>query len=210
MSKLVLIESLNAAEGNVLTESVNGGKDMYLSGVFMQAEQKNRNGRIYPLTEMVTAVSTLNESIKNYGGVMGELDHPDSRLSINLDRVSHIITELRMDGNNVVGKMKILDTPVGQIAKTIAQSGVRFGVSSRGTGMVNENSMVSNFNLNTIDLVATPSGPGCYPNSIYEGLEELKSCRNVLSLAEALKHDPNAQEYFKKAILTFVNDLYKK
>lgn len=209
MKPTILVEHINASTGNIITESVNNGNEVFLSGVFMQAELKNRNGRIYPVTEMATAVGVMNENIKNYGGVFGELDHPADRISINLDRVSHVITELYMDGNNVVGKMKVLDTPVGQIAKVIAKSGVRFGVSSRGTGMVNENSTVSNFNLQTIDIVATPSAAGAYPNTIYEGLEELKSGRQVLTLAEAVKNDPEAQKYLNEAITKFVSELLK-
>lgn len=209
MKQTILVEHLNASQGNIITETVNDGKNMFLSGCFMQAELKNRNGRIYPLQEMSNAVSVMNENIKNYGGIFGELDHPADRLSVNLDRVSHVITELYMDGNNVMGKMKILDTPVGQIAKTIAQSGVRFGVSSRGTGMVNEDSRVSNFSLQTIDIVATPSAAGAYPNSIYEGLEELKTGKQVLSLSEAVKNDPDAQKYLNEAIQKFVSELLK-
>lgn len=210
MKQTILVEHINASMGNIITESVENGKDVFLSGVFMQAEMKNRNGRIYPMSEMTTAVGVMNENIKNYGGVFGELDHPADRISINLDRVSHVITELYMDGNNVMGKMKILDTPVGQIAKTIARSGVRFGVSSRGTGMVNENSTVSNFNLQTIDIVATPSAMGAYPNTIQEGLEELKTGRQVLTLSEAVKNDPEAQKYLNEAITKFVQEILKK
>lgn len=209
MKQTILVEHLNAAQGNIITESMNDGKNMFLSGIFMQAEQKNRNGRIYPLQEMTNAVSAMNENIKNYGGVFGELDHPADRISVNLDRVSHVITELYMDGQNVMGKMKILDTPVGQIAKTIAQSGVRFGVSSRGTGMVNEDSRVSNFSLQTIDIVATPSALA-YPNAVFEGLEELKTGRQVLSLSEAVKNDPAAQKYLNEAITKFVYEILKK
>jgi hypothetical protein len=210
MSNIVLIESMSASESNIITESISGDKNLYLSGIFMQAEIKNRNGRIYPLQEISNAVSVMNESIKEYGGIFGELDHPSDRLSINLDRVSHVITELYMDGNNVCGKMKVLDTPVGLIAKEIAKSGVRFGVSSRGSGSVNENSHVSNFACQTIDLVATPSANRAYPNSIYEGLDELKSGRKVLSLAEAVRNDPDAQKYLKESIEQFVSDLFNK
>ena len=111
-----------------------------------------------------------------------------------------------MQGSNVIGKMKILDTPVGLIAKELAKSGVRYGVSSRGTGVVSEG-MVSNFNLQTIDLVATPSAQGAYPSTVYEGLEELKSGRKVMTLAEAIRHDPSAQKYLSDAIKTFIKDM---
>lgn len=209
MKHQMLVEHLNAAQGNIITEAVNDGKNVFLSGIVMQANIQNRNGRIYPLDEMTNAVNSMRQSIKEYGGVFGELDHPADRISINLDRVSHVITEVYMDGNNVMGKMKILDTPTGLIAKEIAKSGVRYGVSSRGTGVVSEG-IVSNFSLQTIDLVATPSAQGAYPSTVYESLQELKSGRKVMTLAESLREDEAAQKYFSKAVRDFINELYNK
>ena len=209
MKTSILIEHLNASQGNIITEASNDGKNVYLTGVVMQADIQNRNGRIYPLSEMAVAVANMSQSIKEYGGVFGELDHPADRIGINLDRVSHVITEVYMDGSNVMGKMKLLDTPVGLIAKELAKSGVRYGVSSRGTGVVSE-SMVSNFSLQTIDLVATPSAQGAYPTPVYEALEELKSGRKLLTLAESLREDPEAQKYFSAAIRDFVSDITRK
>lgn len=208
MKQTILVEHLNAATGNILTEASQDGRNVYLSGVVMQADIKNRNGRIYPMTEMAMAVKGMNESIKEYGGVFGELDHPADRISINLDRVSHVITEVYMDGSNVMGKMKLLDTPVGLIAKELAKSGVRYGVSSRGTGVVNE-SVVSNFSLQTIDLVATPSAQGAYPTTMFEALEEQKG-RKVLTLAEAVREDPSAQKYFESEIKKFLASIKVK
>lgn len=204
----ILIEHLNASQGNIITESEQGGKNVHLSGVVMQAEIKNRNGRIYPMNEMATAVANMSHDIKEYGGVYGELDHPADRISINLAHVSHVITGVWMEGNNVMGKMKLLDTPAGLIAKELAKSGARYGVSSRGTGVVNE-SVVSNFNLQTIDLVATPSAHGAYPTPVYEALEELKSGRKVLTLTEAIRHDKDAQDYLLKSIKKFVEEYTK-
>ena len=209
MNQTVLIESLTAAQGNIITEASNDGKEVYLTGIVMQADVTNRNGRVYPMTEMAAAVAGMAQSIKEYGGVFGELDHPADRISINLDRVSHVITEVYMDGSNVMGKMKLLDTPVGQIAKVLAKSGVRYGVSSRGTGVVSE-SVVSNFNLQTIDLVATPSAQGAYPNTVYEALEELKTGRKLLTLNEQLRDDPAAQKYIAGAVKDFVAELLRK
>lgn len=208
MKQTLLVEALTAAQGNIITEAVNDGKNVFLSGIVMQADVQNRNGRIYPLSEMTIAVKNMNESIKEYGGVFGELDHPADRIGINLDRVSHVITEVYMDGSNVMGKMKLLDTPVGLIAKELAKSGVRYGVSSRGTGVVSEG-MVSNFSLQTIDLVATPSAQGAYPNTIYEALEEQKG-RKILTLAEAVREDAAAQKYFVEEIRKFVSEISKK
>ena len=208
MKQAILVEHLNAAQGNIITEAVNDGKNVFLSGIVMQADIQNRNGRIYPLAEMTAAVNSMRQSIQEYGGVFGELDHPADRISINLDRVSHVITEVYMDGSNVMGKMKILDTPVGLIAKELAKSGVRYGVSSRGTGVVSEG-MVSNFNLQTIDLVATPSAQGAYPTTMFEALEEQKG-RKVLTLAEAVREDPEAQKFFESEVKKFLESLRKK
>lgn len=208
MKQAILVEHLNAAQGNIITEAVNDGKNVFLSGIVMQADIQNRNGRIYPLAEMTAAVNSMRQSIQEYGGVFGELDHPADRISINLDRVSHVITEVYMDGSNVMGKMKILDTPVGLIAKELAKSGVRYGVSSRGTGVVSEG-MVSNFNLQTIDLVATPSAQGAYPTTMFEALQEQKG-RKVLTLAEAVREDPEAQKFFESEVKKFFESLRKK
>lgn len=206
----ILTESITPAEGNIITESVDNGKDMFLHGIFMQAEIENRNKRKYPLSEMVNAVTSLNEQIQSYGGIFGELDHPSSRLNIALDRISHVITEIHMDGNNAVGRAKLLNTPVGLIAKELAKSGVKYGVSSRGAGELNESGVVSNFKIVTIDLVATPSAAGAVPNTIYEGLVETKIGNSVMSLAEALKQDETAQKYFKNSIQKFIKDVLKQ
>ncbi len=210
MKTQLLVESISANEGNIITEAVSDGKHVYLKGVFMQANVKNRNGRVYPITEMQSAVNKMNENIKQYGGVFGELDHPNG-IQINMDRISHVITECYMDGNNVIGKAKLLDTPMGKIAKELANSGVRYGVSSRGTGTVNESDgTVSGFSLVTVDLVATPSAPGAYPQSVMESLETLKSGQKVLTLAEAIQYDPKAQKFFKESIKEFLKDISKK
>lgn len=206
---ILLVEHLNAAQGNIITESVNSGKDVYLSGIMMQADIQNRNGRIYPLNEMKAAVDLMNTAIKEYGGVFGELDHPADRLIVNLKEVSHAITELYMRGSDVYGKMVLTETPMGDIARGLAKTGVRFGVSSRGSGMVNENAMVSNFNLQTIDIVATPSAQGAYPMPVMESLHESKVGSRVLTLAEALRQDPAAQKYFMTEIKQLVEQMMK-
>lgn len=208
MKEQLLIESIDASEGNIITESSTNTKDVFLHGIFMQAEQKNRNGRVYPLTEMTMAVNAANEHIKEYGGLAGELDHPADRLTIAMDRVSHIITELYVDSNNVIGKAKLLDTPMGQIAKEIARSGMRYGVSSRGAGNVNESTgQVSGFRLVTIDIVAMPSAHGAIPNTVYESLERYNKGDVVLSLADAVRNDAAAQKYFKEEMRKFISTI---
>lgn len=200
----ILIEELTPTESHLVTEATQDGKDMYLSGVFMQAELKNRNGRIYPLAEITRAVESAQQRIKEQNGIFGELDHPQT-LNINLDRISHAITDIRMEGNNAMGRAKLLNTPMGNIAKELVKSGVRLGVSSRGAGSVNE-STVSDFNFVTIDIVATPSAPGAMPDTVYESLQSSMNGRKVLTLAEQVQEDPEAQEYFKRAIMKFLNE----
>lgn len=204
-----LIETIEPEAGNIITEAVNdknGNKKFCLKGVFMQANVKNRNGRVYPLSEISNAVNNAANSIKTHGGIFGELDHP-AQLTINMDRVSHVIKELYMDGGNAVGKAELLDTPMGQIAKTLAESGARYGVSSRGTGDVGDDGNVSKFNFVTIDLVITPSAPGAMPDPLYESLQQDINGRNIISLAESVKHDPKAQEYLKKEIIKFFSNI---
>lgn len=200
----LLIEELTPSESHIVTESTEDGKDMYLSGIFMQAEIKNRNGRVYPMSEIAKAVNTAQEQIKEHNGIFGELDHPQT-LTINLDRISHAITDIRMEGNNAVGRAKLLETPMGQIAKELVKSGVRIGVSSRGAGAINE-STVADYNFVTVDIVATPSAPGAMPNTVYESLQMSTNGRKVLTLAEQVKEDPEAQEYFKREFMKFLNE----
>lgn len=206
----LLIEQLVPSEGNIITESKQSGKDVWIQGIFMQAEMKNRNGRNYPLNEMVNAVKQANMLIEENGGIFGELDHPQT-ITINMDRISHVITELYMDGTNVIGKAKLLDTPMGLIAKELAKSGCRYGVSSRGAGTVNESGQVSGFGLVTVDLVCTPSASSAVPNVIYESIENASNGKQIITLAEQVRHDDSAQKYFQKEILKFLNEgLFKK
>ena len=202
---LILIEHVTAMEGGIITEAAHDGKNVFLKGTFMQAEIQNRNKRRYPLAEINSAVVKAQEQIKSHGGIFGELDHPQN-ITINMDRISHVITEMYMDGNNAIGKAKLLDTPMGLIAKELARSGVRYGVSSRGAGQVNESGDVSGFMLITVDLVATPSAPGAMPNTVYESLEASTAGRKVLTLAESVSADPDAQKYFEREIMKFLNE----
>ena len=159
--------------GCVIEERKNGGKNTFLEGVFMQAENKNKNGRIYTREVLTSAVDRfVNEQVIT-GRAVGELNHPDSP-SINLDKVSHRITELKWDGNNVMGKALILDTPMGQIVKGLVEGGVQLGVSSRGMGSLDfkngANYVRDDFMLNTIDIVQDPSAPNAFVNGIMEGV----------------------------------------
>jgi len=196
------------ADSELIVEASADGKDLFLSGIMMQGGMKNRNGRIYSVDDISKAVTGINERLKNKESIMGELDHPQS-LSINLDRVSHIITEAHMDGDNAHGKMKILDTPMGNIAKTLINAGVKIGVSSRGQGAVGNGGNVSNFVFAALDIVATPSAPDAYPQGIMEALNIATNyiATPAVSLTESIKNDKKAQAELQSAILGFIKGL---
>lgn len=203
MNHQILVEQLLPNEANMICESASA--DMFLRGTLMQAATKNRNGRNYPLQEIKNAVTSLAEQIKNGNYCLGELEHPDG-LSVSLKNASHAITEIAMDGNNAVGKLKLLKTPMGNIARAIVESGVRIGISSRGAGSVNEAGIVSGYSVVTCDLVATPSCVDAML-SISESLQS-KTGNKVLTLAEAMQQDPKAQKYFAKEIKTFIDRMF--
>ena len=159
----------------ILTEEKNGKKLLYIEGVFLQSELKNRNGRMYPFSVLEREVGRYNEEYIKSKRALGELGHPDGP-TINLDRVSHRITSLRAEGNNFVGKAQILDTPMGNIAKSLLGEGVQLGVSSRGMGSIQKsedcNVVADDFMLTTAaDIVADPSAPDAFVNGIMEGKE---------------------------------------
>ena len=167
-----LREHLTFDQAQVTLESQGEGenKNLYLKGICIQGGVKNANQRVYPVSEIGNAVRTLKDQIDGGYSVLGEVDHPDD-LKVNLDRVSHMITDMWMDGPNGFGKMKILPTPMGNLVKTMLESGVKLGVSSRGSGEVNESTgEVNGFEIITVDVVAQPSAPGAYPTPIYEHL----------------------------------------
>lgn len=189
-------------------ENAHGGKDLYLKGVCIQGGVRNANQRVYPVNEIGRAVKTLNDQIAGGYSVLGEVDHPEG-LNINLDRVSHMITEMWMDGPNGYGKMKILPTPMGNLVKTMLEAGVKLGVSSRGSGNVAEDGSgeVSDFEIITVDCVAQPSAPGAYPTPIYEHLMNARGGMRAYELAEATKHDEKAQKYLKESLLNIISGL---
>lgn len=159
----------------VLVEESNGKKNLYIEGVFLQGDIKNRNGRVYPFSVLEREVGRYNESYVAAGRALGELGHPDGP-TVNLDRVSHKIVSLRAEGSNFIGKAQILSTPMGNIAKSLLESGVKLGVSSRGMGSIEEkngaNYVRDDFMLATAaDIVADPSAPDAFVNGIMEGKE---------------------------------------
>ena len=150
-------------------------KQQYIKGIFMQSDIQNQNGRVYPFSVLKRQVNEFNEKFVKQDRALGELGHP-SGPSVNLDRVSHIITELYEDGKNFMGKAKIIDTPNGKIVKNLLESGVRLGVSSRGLGSIKTNragvnEVQDDFVLSTVDIVSDPSAPDAFVNGIMEGRE---------------------------------------
>lgn len=203
---LYLRENLTFDAARIVVEGTEG-KDLYMKGICIQGGVKNANERVYPVSEIEKAVQTLNEQITSGYSVLGEVDHPDD-LKVNLDRVSHMITEMWMDGPNGFGKLKILPTPMGQLVKTMLESGVKLGVSSRGSGNVNEaNGHVSDFEIVTVDVVAQPSAPNAYPKAIYEGLMNMKYGHKVFEMAKEAGGDNKVQRYLKSEVVKLIKDL---
>lgn len=206
--KSLIRENLSFDQARCVVESdEKDGKNLYLKGICIQGGIRNANQRVYPVSEIGNAVKTLNDQISNGYSVLGEVDHPDD-LKVNLDRVSHMITEMWMDGPNGYGKMKILPTPMGNLVRTMLESGVKLGVSSRGSGNVNEGSgTVSDFEIITVDVVAQPSAPGAYPTVIYEHLMNSRGGYRAIQVANEVKEDPKAQKYLKESLLQIIKGL---
>ena len=188
-----------------ITES-NDGKDLFMQGLFIQGDVKNQNGRVYPKDEIRKAVESVKSRLSSGETVMGELDHPEE-LQINLDRVSHIITDMHCDDSNGLGKLKIIETPMGNIARALLKAGAKLGVSSRGSGNVNESGKVSDFDIVTVDIVAQPSAPDAYPKTIYESLFNMRGGAVLHELASSVTHDKSAEKYLMKSITDFINEL---
>ena len=203
-----LREHLTFDQANIVLEGANEGKDLYLKGIMIQGGVRNANQRVYPVNEIGRAVKTLNDQITGGYSVLGEVDHPEG-LNINIDRVSHMITETWMEGDNGYGKLKILPTPMGNLVKTMLEAGVKLGVSSRGSGNVAEDgsNTVSDFEIITVDVVAQPSAPGAYPTPIYETLMNTRGGMKAWELAQATKHDTKAQKYLKESLISMISKL---
>ena len=207
---LQLRETLTFDQAGIVVESKdeNNGKSLYMKGICIQGGVKNANQRVYPVNEIQRAVSTLNDQIKGGYSVLGEVDHPEG-LNINLDRVSHMVNEMWMDGPNGYGKLKVLPTPMGALVKTMLESGVKLGVSSRGSGNVMEDGsgQVSDYEIITVDVVAQPSAPGAYPTPIYEHLLNARGGYKALELAREVRGDDKAQKYLKESLVNIIKGL---
>ncbi len=207
-----LREVIAPSAAHITTESRDngqGGKDLFMQGIFIQGDKRNQNQRVYPVNEITSAVKTLKEKIAGGYTVLGEADHPDD-LNINLDRVSHMIVDMDMNGADGVGKLKMLPTPMGNICKTLLESGVKLGVSSRGSGNVDGSGNVSEFEIVTVDIVANPSAPDAYPDPIYEHLMNHRRANSIWDVATNVKHDSKAQKYLKEEMIHFIQDLGRK
>jgi len=203
-----LSEILTFDQAKMVVESANEGKDLYMKGICIQGGVRNANQRVYPVNEIGRAVKTLNDQVTGGYSVLGEVDHPEG-LNINLDRVSHMITEMWMEGDNGYGKLKVLPTPMGSLVKTMLENGVKLGVSSRGSGNVSEsgNGEVSEFEIITVDVVAQPSAPGAYPTPIYEQLMNARGGMKAYQLAREVQGDKKAQKYLKDSLINVISRL---
>ena len=209
MKKLTLAEHLSYDQAKIVLESEEGSdgkKSLHLNGICIQGDIRNANQRVYSSQEIGKAVKTLNEQIAGGYSVLGEVDHPQD-LKINLDRVSHMITKMWMDGPNGYGKLKIIPTPMGQLVRTMLESGCKLGVSSRGSGEVDGSGNVQGFEIITVDIVAQPSAPGAYPTPVYEHLMNNTGGYKAYQIAQEVKGDPQAQKYLAESLKRIISSL---
>lgn len=192
-----------------LVEQEGEKKKTYLSGIMSVADEKNRNGRVYSRDDLIKVEQQINDSAKLGRHILGEISHPSS-LEINLENVVHRLVEAKMEGNELRFKAEILENhPKGAIVKSLLDSGVQIGVSTRGSGQVNENTgAVSNYRFVTLDCVSVPSCPHSYPETIEEQLQMYGRGEIITDLSESLAHDPIAQAYFQIEMRKFIESLY--
>ena len=207
--KTTLSEHLSFDQAKIVLErdeGSDGKKSLHLNGICIQGDIRNANQRVYSSEEIGRAVKTLNEQIAGGYSVLGEVDHPQD-LKINLDRVSHMITKMWMDGPNGYGKLKILPTPMGQLIQTMLESGVKLGVSSRGSGEVDSSGKVQGFEIITVDVVAQPSAPGADPTPVYEHLINNTGGYKAYQIAQEVQGDPKAQKYLAESLKKIISGL---
>jgi hypothetical protein len=200
----------------IITEEHDGKKAYFIEGVFMQSDIKNRNGRVYPNGVLVKEAMRYNKEFVESNRAMGELGHPEGP-QLNLDRVSHIIKEMKVDGKNIWGKAKVMDTPYGKIVKNMIDEGVKFGVSSRGVGSLKTtkdgiNEVQNDFNLAAVDIVADPSAPDAFVEGVMEGKEwvyENGNWRQVEAIRQTIKRTSkrNLEEVKLQAFNAFLRGL---
>lgn len=207
----ILTERLTFDQAGMVVEAIQSDnkessqKSLYLKGVFIQGGVRNFNERVYPVREISKAVDRVTEILSKGESVLGECDHPEE-LTINLDRVSHLITQMWMEGPNGMGKLKILPTPKGNIIRTFIEADVKLGVSSRGVGNVDDRGEVSGFEIITVDIVARPSAPDAYPKPVYESLNTRRG-KIIEDLANAAINDPMALRFLKEEMMKAIKEL---
>lgn len=209
----ILTEKLTWDQAKIVTEgggtNENGKpRDLYMKGIFIQGSVRNHNQRMYPVSEIQRAVNSVKRIIDNGETVWGEADHPEG-LNINLDRISHMVVDMWTEGQNGMGKLKIVNTPLGQLCRTLIESGGKLGVSSRGSGSVNESSgEVSDFEIITVDIVARPSAPNAYPDPLWESLLNYRRGPIIQDLAHGAVFDfknKNVQKLLKEEVMDWMN-----
>jgi len=198
-----LISEFTDQNIEIITEAKDGKKKYIIEGVFAQANAKNRNGRVYPIEVMESAIGKYNDTQVSKGRAVGELNHPEGP-TVNLDKVSHKIEKLQFEGNDVMGKATVLDTPMGQIVQGLLEGGVQLGVSTRGMGslMQQNGAMVvkNDYLLNAIDIVQDPSAPSAFVNGIMEGVEwvwnnGIIEAQTIEKMETEIKKAPRADLY---------------
>lgn len=186
-------------------EGATARKKLYMTGIFIQGSVRNQNRRIYPVEEIRNAVTSVQKTIDNGDAVLGELDHPEE-LNINLDRVSHVIRKMWYEEGNGYGKLEVLNTPMGCIAKELLDAGILLGVSSRGSGNLDSNGYVSDFEIITVDIVARPSAPEAKPKAIYEARQGRRGAI-IDDLAYSATHDDRAKKFLAEELKAFIDKL---
>ncbi|ASV44108.1 prohead protease [Salicola phage SCTP-2] len=212
MQNQVLREHLGYTQAGLsLNESYdnNGNKDLHLEGLFIQGDVENHNGRVYPSSQIRTAVDDVKDRISKGYSVLGEADHPDD-LTVNLDRVSHMIVDMWLNQSDGYGKLKILPTPMGQIISTLLENKAKLGVSSRGSGTLSNTGKVSEYEIITVDIVANPSAPDAYPKPIYESLMNMHGGEQMKNLARESLVESRARRELANNIKKFIGELNKK
>lgn len=212
LEQYILNEVISPNEVNckVLLEAASDPskpKTMYFQGIFVQAEIKNQNGRIYPLSEIRNAVNDINDRIKSGYSILSTSDHPVDTIETSISDVCGNIEKMWMDGNNGMGKMRILPTPVGNIVRTLLENDIKLGCSSRGTGEIGYNGVVENYQIQTVDIVTTPSGPDCYPVPVLESMRNRRYGKEITKLSHAMTEDQKAQRYLMNELNSWLTEL---
>lgn len=209
----ILTEKLGSVQAGLqLKESedaVTKEKSLYMEGIFIQGDVFNQNGRNYPKSEIERAVRELNNRIENGYSVLGEVDHPDT-LNLNIDRVSHTIEKMWMEGSDGYGKLRIIPTPMGNIIKVLLENKIKLGVSSRGSGEVDHQGKVRGFEIVTVDIVANPSAPDAYPRMVYESLMNMRGGQVMLETAKYAHVDNTAQRVLARDIKRLIEEFNRK